>query len=41
LARELGAFAYLHKPVDIDILAKTMKEAYKKLRRLKGQAAED
>ncbi len=31
LAEELGAFAYLHKPVDIDILTKTMKEAYQKL----------
>ncbi|MBI4720746.1 MAG: hypothetical protein HY770_05925, partial [Chitinivibrionia bacterium] len=29
IARELGAFAYLHKPVDIDVLAKTMKEAYR------------
>jgi DNA-binding NtrC family response regulator len=34
LANELGAFAYLHKPVDIDVLAKTMKEAYRKV----GQA---
>jgi CheY-like chemotaxis protein len=31
LARELGAFAYLEKPVDIDILSQTMKEAYRKL----------
>jgi two-component system response regulator CpxR len=29
MARELGAFAYLHKPVDIEVLAKTMKEAYR------------
>jgi CheY-like chemotaxis protein len=29
IARELGAFAYLRKPVDIDVLAKTMKEAYR------------
>jgi CheY-like chemotaxis protein len=28
LADELGAFAYLHKPVDIDVLAETMKKAY-------------
>jgi len=28
LARELGAFAYLQKPVDVDLLARTMKEAY-------------
>jgi DNA-binding response OmpR family regulator len=31
LARELGAFAYLEKPVDIDVLSQTMKEAYRKL----------
>jgi len=31
LAKELGAFAYLHKPVDIDVLASTMKEAYKRM----------
>ncbi len=31
LARELGAFAYLEKPVDIDVLSRTMKEAYRKL----------
>jgi CheY-like chemotaxis protein/cytidylate kinase len=30
-ALELGAFAYLEKPVDIEVLAKTMKEAYKKI----------
>jgi len=28
LAEELGAFAYLNKPVDIDVLAETMKKAY-------------
>jgi CheY-like chemotaxis protein len=32
LARELGAFAYLNKPVDIDVLAKIMKKAYEKAR---------
>jgi two-component system, OmpR family, response regulator CpxR len=31
LAFELGAFAYLQKPVNIDILAKTMKEANLKI----------
>jgi CheY-like chemotaxis protein/cytidylate kinase len=31
-AEDLGAFAYLHKPVDIDVLADTMKQAYAKLR---------
>ncbi len=30
VARELGAFAFLEKPVDVDLLAKTMKEASKK-----------
>jgi len=36
LAAELGAFAYLHKPVDVDKLSQTMKEAYKKIRESKG-----
>jgi CheY-like chemotaxis protein/cytidylate kinase len=31
LAEELGAFAYLQKPVDIDVLARTMREAYRKI----------
>lgn len=31
LALELGAFAYLHKPVDIEILSQTMRDAYKKM----------
>ena len=31
-AEELGAFAYLNKPVDIDVLADTMKRAYAKLK---------
>lgn len=31
IAKELGAFAYLYKPIDIDVLAKTMKEAYRKI----------
>ncbi len=29
---ELGAFAYLNKPVDIDVLSSTLKEAYAKVR---------
>jgi len=33
LTRELGAFAYLQKPVDIDKLAQTMKQAYEKIRK--------
>jgi two-component system, OmpR family, response regulator CpxR len=31
-AEELGAFAYLEKPVDIDVLTQTMKEAYQHAR---------
>jgi two-component system, OmpR family, response regulator CpxR len=31
LARELGAFAYLEKPVNIDVLADTMKAAYRQI----------
>jgi DNA-binding response OmpR family regulator len=31
LARELGAFAYLQKPVDIDLLSQVMREAYRKI----------
>jgi CheY-like chemotaxis protein len=31
IAQELGAFAYLNKPVDINVLSKTMKEAYRKI----------
>ncbi len=33
LTQELGAFAYLEKPVEIDKLAKTVKAAYEKIRR--------
>jgi len=32
LAEELGAFAYLEKPVDIEKLSETMKAAYRKVR---------
>lgn len=31
LCMELGAFAYLEKPVDIEVMTKTMKEAYAKI----------
>jgi DNA-binding NtrC family response regulator len=31
LAIQLGAFAYLRKPVDIDILTETMRKAYSKV----------
>jgi len=37
ICMELGAFAYLHKPVDIEILSKTLKEANEKVRKLKKQ----
>jgi DNA-binding NtrC family response regulator len=30
---ELGAFAYLEKPADIDILTKTMKDAYENIQK--------
>jgi DNA-binding response OmpR family regulator len=33
LAEEIGAFAYLRKPVDIEVLAETMKAAYRKVQR--------
>jgi DNA-binding response OmpR family regulator len=32
---ELGAFAYLHKPVDIDVLSQTLKAANDKIREAK------
>jgi DNA-binding NtrC family response regulator len=42
---ELGAFAYLQKPADIDLLAETMKQAYEKINLKKelagGNAGED
>jgi len=34
---ELGAFAYLHKPVDIDMLSETLKKANEKVQRKKDQ----
>jgi two-component system response regulator CpxR len=37
LAMELGAFAYLEKPVDIEVLAGTMKEAYAKINKEKDK----
>jgi two-component system response regulator CpxR len=40
LARELGAFAYLEKPVDIDVLSQTMKEAYRKLNQARAAKAD-
>jgi DNA-binding response OmpR family regulator len=38
-ALELGAFAYLEKPVNIDVLAETMKQAYSKIKNSKGDPA--
>jgi CheY-like chemotaxis protein len=32
LCLKLGAFAYLEKPVDVEVLAQTMREAYHKVR---------
>ena len=40
VARELGAFAYLKKPVGIDLLSETMKAAYKKVNEARGQASD-
>jgi len=36
VAAELGAFAYLRKPVDIKVLSEKMREAYAKLRAARG-----
>jgi two-component system response regulator CpxR len=41
LARELGAFAYLQKPVDVDDLAELMKKAYQKASASKGSSGMD
>ncbi|MBI5521714.1 MAG: response regulator [Desulfarculus sp.] len=38
MCMQLGAFAYLKKPVDIDVLSQTMREAYAKIRAKAGQA---
>jgi DNA-binding response OmpR family regulator len=35
IAMELGAFAYFQKPVNIDVLSKAMKDAYKKIHQAK------
>jgi two-component system response regulator CpxR len=36
LALQLGAFAYLEKPVDVDVLARTMKDAYARMNSRRG-----
>ena len=38
-AMDLGAFAYLNKPVDIDVLAETMRKAYEKIKSPKEDAS--
>lgn len=38
---ELGAFAYLQKPADIELLASTMKDAYQKIYNKKQQASDE
>ena len=38
LAEDLGAFAYLRKPVNIDLLARVMNEAYHKINRIETAA---
>jgi len=37
LCAELGAFAYLEKPVDIEKLTQTMQDAYRRVRETKGK----
>jgi two-component system response regulator CpxR len=41
LAAELGAFAYLRKPVDIEVLTETMKAAYRRLEEARAENAGD
>jgi CheY-like chemotaxis protein len=41
LAAELGAFAYLRKPVDIEVLTETMKAAYRKIEATRGGHTDD
>lgn len=38
MARDLGAFAYLHKPVDIELLSRTMREAYRKVNERRAES---
>ena len=40
LAEELGAFAYLEKPVDINVLTKTMKAAYARIHESKEDGSD-
>jgi two-component system response regulator CpxR len=41
MAAELGAFAYLRKPVDIDDLTETMRAAYRKIETARGDQDDD
>jgi len=41
LAAELGAFAYLQKPVNIEALAEVMRNAYRKVNEAKAAASTD
>ncbi len=41
LAADLGAFAYLQKPVNIDVLAEVMREAYKKVNEAAAEIQKD
>jgi len=41
LATELGAFAYLRKPVDIEELTETMKAAHRKIEATRGEHSDD
>jgi len=41
LAAEMGAFAYLRKPADIDLLTKSMKDAYQKVAQNQAQQDQD
>jgi DNA-binding response OmpR family regulator len=41
LAAELGAFAYLRKPVDIEVLTATMRAAYRRVEEARGGSGED
>ena len=41
MAAELGAFAYLRKPVDIEELTETMKAAYRKIETARGDHSDD
>ena len=41
LAAELGAFAYLRKPVDIEVLTETMKAAYRKIETTRVEQSDD